>query len=116
MFNYLIVPLVVAICVVYKKHCFISMLLLSFWEIKCFEFIAYLTRNEGGMSAKFGRAREFDPTSEDWEFYAEQMKHYLFANNVKEAKKIPVLLSTCGTATYSLIESLQPRLPRFKIV
>ena len=58
------------------------------------------------MSAKFGRAREFDPTSEDWESYAEQMKHYLFANDVKEAKKVPVLLSTCGTATYSLIKSL----------
>ena len=58
------------------------------------------------MSARFGRAREFDPTSEDWESYAEQMKHYLFANDVKEAKKVPVLLSTCGTATYSLIKSL----------
>ena len=58
------------------------------------------------MSAKFGRAREFDPTSEDSESYAEQMKHYLFANDVKEAKKVPVLLSTCGTATYSLIKCL----------
>ena len=69
------------------------------------------------MSAKFGRAREFDPTSEDWESYAEQMKHYLFANDVKEAKKVPVLLSTCGTATYSLIKSLcSPDSLRFKIV
>ena len=30
---------VVAICVVYKKHCFFSML--CFWEIKCFESIAH---------------------------------------------------------------------------
>ena len=38
--NCLIVPLVVAICVLYKKHRFISKVVVCFFEIKCFESIA----------------------------------------------------------------------------
>ena len=55
----------------------------------------------------FGNIGKFDPTVEKWNAYLEWMKQYFVANKVTfAAKKKAILLSTCGTFTYSTIRSL----------
>ena len=61
------------------------------------------------MALPFGSivAFEFDPSLEDWISYSERVDHYLEANEVSpDSKKLSVLLSTCGKATYTLILNL----------
>ena len=60
------------------------------------------------MSAKMAAASfgEFDNSKEDWLSYTEQMQQYFVANAVSEERQRATLLSTCGHATYYLIEDL----------
>ena len=54
-----------------------------------------------------GQIDEFHGETEDWPLYMERLERY-FADNdvVKSRKQCAILLSCCGGATYSLIQSL----------
>ena len=59
------------------------------------------------MALTFGSVGAFDPSLEDWISYSEHVDHYLEANEVSpDSKKLSVFLSTCGPATYTLIQNL----------
>ena len=58
-------------------------------------------------TSTYGRLGEYNPESDDWTEYVEQMEHFLAANDTEaKPKKKAILLSSCGTKTYSLIRSL----------
>ena len=55
----------------------------------------------------YGKIGEYNPDCDDWTEYVEQMEHFSSANDIEEeSKKKAILLSSCGTKTYSLIRSL----------
>ena len=54
-----------------------------------------------------GALGPFVPQSMQWTSYAERMEEYLLANGVEDnRKKVAVLLSTVGDATYDLLRDL----------
>ena len=54
----------------------------------------------------YGKRGKYDLDRDDWTEYVEQMKHFFSANDTEEEpKKKAILLSSCGTKTYSLIGS-----------
>ena len=55
--------------------------------------------------ATFGSINEFSD-DEDWLQYTERLEHYFVANDIDDAKKKAILLSVCGSKTYSLIRNL----------
>ena len=58
-------------------------------------------------TSTYGRLGEYNPESDDWTEHVEQMEHFFAANDIEaEPKKKAILLSSCGTKTYSLIRSL----------
>ena len=46
--------------------------------------------------ALLGKLHEFDPDSEELSAYLERVEIYFLANDVEEAKKVPVLLNCIG--------------------
>ncbi len=58
--------------------------------------------------ATHGTLGEFNPTREDWTFYAERLELYFTANDIVTGKKQQaiLLLSICGAETYRLIRDL----------
>ena len=68
------------------------------------------------MSTKFGRIPEYDPFSVDWKEYSEQLEQFFLANDVDTSeKKRAILLSSCGSAAYSLFRNLvAPAAPKDK--
>ena len=56
--------------------------------------------------AKFGELKEFRPEDEKIGVYLERVQLYFQANDVKETKKVPVLLSTVGPHVYQLLHDL----------
>ena len=70
----------------------------------------------GKMSTKFGRIPEYDPFSVDWKEYSEQLEQFFLANDVDTSeKKRAILLSSCGSAAYSLFRNLvAPAAPKDK--
>ena len=60
--------------------------------------------------------QEFKPESESITAYSERIDMFFVANEVSEARKIPVLLSVIGMKNYSLLHSpLAPEAPQDKI-
>jgi len=54
-----------------------------------------------------GTLKPFNPRVDDWEIYAERLRHYLIGNGVTdEGTKRSILLSQCGTPTFKLLRSL----------
>ena len=54
-----------------------------------------------------GALGPFDQATMQWSSYAERMEEYLLANSVDEdRKKVAILLSTVGNATYDLLRDL----------
>ena len=63
----------------------------------------------------FGTIQEFHPESEQISAYLERINMYLKANDVKDDKWVPILLSVIGAKTYALLRSLvAPALPQDK--
>ena len=58
------------------------------------------------MAAIHGTIGTFDPTLEDWGSYTERLQQYFTANDVTECKRMAILLSGCGVATYHLMKNL----------
>ena len=54
-----------------------------------------------------GAVGSFDPTTNQWVSYIEQMAEFFLANDIKEdRKKVAVLISTVGSKTYELLKDL----------
>jgi len=59
--------------------------------------------------ATYGKVKAFNPKSDDWEVYEEQLRFYMVANNITDAaKKRSILLTVCGDQTFKLLRSLVP--------
>ena len=58
------------------------------------------------MATQHGSLREFHPESDTIKAYLERTSLYFSANDVPDAKKVAVLLSTIGVPTYSLLSDL----------
>ncbi len=59
------------------------------------------------MAALHGTLSRFDTSKESWSNYIEQMKHYFAANKIAdEGVQRSILLSTCGSETFTLIRNL----------
>ena len=52
---------------------------------------------------------KYNGNSKDWMVYAERLKHYFIANDIKlDAKQRSLLLSVCSVSTSRLIQNLLP--------
>ena len=58
------------------------------------------------MATTFGRLQEFHPELESIKSYLERVSLYFLANSIEENKQVPVLLSSIGHSTYSLLSDL----------
>lgn len=58
------------------------------------------------MAGIIGHMDPFDESGEQWATYIERFEHYVLANEIRDAKKVPVLLSVLGSKTYGLLRSL----------
>jgi len=59
--------------------------------------------------ATHGNVGEFNPDREDWVSYTKRLVQYFAANGISEEegdKRRAILLSSCGAATYQLIQNL----------
>ena len=62
-----------------------------------------------------GKITEFVEGKETFENYVERMEQFFDANDIKDEKKVVVLLSVVGASTYGVIRNLsQPTLPKDK--
>nr|XP_034336152.1 uncharacterized protein K02A2.6-like [Crassostrea gigas] len=60
-----------------------------------------------------GKLGDFQEGKESFVNYAERMEQFFVANEVKDEKKVAVLLSLIGPATYGILKNLlQPQLPK----
>ena len=63
----------------------------------------------------FGALKEFISESESIKSYLERVELYFTANSVQQNKRVPILLSSIGSTTYSLLSDLvAPTLPKDK--
>ncbi len=58
------------------------------------------------MATQFGCITEFQPATDAVKAYLEQVNLYFTANEVPEAKQVPILLSSIGAPTYALLRDL----------
>ncbi len=54
----------------------------------------------------YGQVLEFDPGTENVTTYLERMDMYLLANQIPEARQVPVFLSSVGGKTYAFLRDL----------
>ena len=54
------------------------------------------------MAGLVGKLEEFDDT-QDWIEFIERLEQYFEANDIGNDKKRAILLTVCGSKTYSLI-------------
>ena len=67
------------------------------------------------MATQHGKLGEFHPESDSIKAYLERVSLYFTANDVQNAKKVSVLLSSIGAPTYALLSDLvAPDLPSTK--
>lgn len=64
------------------------------------------TRSRHIMAGIIGHMDPFDESGEQWATYIERFEHYVLANEIRDTKKVPVLLSVLGSKTYGLLRSL----------
>ena len=57
-------------------------------------------------TATFGTLKEFNSDNESVKSYLERVDLYFRANSVEEDKQVPILLSSIGSATYTLLSDL----------
>lgn len=64
---------------------------------------------------QLGRMQEFEPETESITAYLERLQNFFDANDIADAKKVPVLLSVIGRNTYALLRNLvAPNAPKDK--
>ena len=63
------------------------------------------------MDTQYGRLNEFDPESDSINAYLERVALYFTANEVDNAKPVPILLSSIGAPTYALHSNLVAQSP-----
>ena len=64
-------------------------------------------RYNNGDKIKVGALTPFEPSKMQWTSYTERIEQYLVANSVNNArKKVAILLSSIGDATYKLLGDL----------
>ena len=67
------------------------------------------------MPTTYGCLTEFQPDSDSIKAYLERVTLYFTANAIPAAKQVPILLSSIGASTYSLLADLvAPQLPSEK--
>ncbi|XP_061705627.1 uncharacterized protein K02A2.6-like [Cydia pomonella] len=60
-----------------------------------------------------GKLKAFDINDGKWSTYCEIVEQYFLANDVDDAKKVPILIACVGTATYELMVDLcSPKKPK----
>ena len=69
------------------------------------------------MTTQYGQLVEFNPQTDSIKAYFERASLFFTANGVGDDKKVPILLSSIGTPTYSLLSNLfAPNSPRGKSI
>ncbi|KAL5018941.1 hypothetical protein ScPMuIL_004663 [Solemya velum] len=58
------------------------------------------------MAMKIGHIDQFDSSVEPWDSYVERLEQFFICNDVRDEKKVPVLLTVIGGSTYSLLRGL----------
>lgn len=58
------------------------------------------------MATQFGHLPEFQSELEPIAAYLERVNFFFMANNIPDDKQVPILLSTIGGKTYSLLRDL----------
>lgn len=58
------------------------------------------------MASYIGKLDAFDSSAEDWSTYIERAEQFFAANEIDDAKLVPVLLSAMGGKAYSLLRNL----------
>ena len=59
--------------------------------------------------ATYSKVKAFNPKTDDWKVYKEQLRFYMVANGITDAtKKRSILLTVCGEHTFKLLWSLVP--------
>ena len=58
------------------------------------------------MATTYGQLQKFQPDSESITSYLERVTLYLDANGIADGKRVPILLSSIGASTYSLLSNL----------
>ncbi|XP_075550765.1 uncharacterized protein LOC142584546 [Dermacentor variabilis] len=53
-----------------------------------------------------GKMAEFDPKTQKFESYLERFEHFLTANDIADAKRLPVFLTVIGPEAYEVLRSL----------
>ena len=64
------------------------------------------------MATQYGRLNEFDPKSDSINAYLKRVALYFTANEVDNAKSVPILLSSIGAPTYALLSDLFAQSPQ----
>ena len=57
-------------------------------------------------SLQYEQVQEFKPESDSIKSYLERVSPYFKANEVPDRKKVPILLSSIGASTYTLLSDL----------
>ena len=57
-------------------------------------------------SGFIGKIDPFDNSEESWPSYIERAEQFFLVNDIANEKKAPILLTTMGSKTYSLLRSL----------
>lgn len=58
------------------------------------------------MATQYGRLQEFQPDSDSIKSYLERASLYFKANGIADNKRVPILLSSIGASTYTLLSDL----------
>ena len=48
----------------------------------------------------------YNPDTDDWSAYVERLDLFFLANEIKDDKKVAVLLTVLGTKAYSLLQTI----------
>ncbi len=58
------------------------------------------------MAGLIGQMTQFDSSEESWSSYVERLEIFMDANDIKEEKKVSVLLTVIGTKNFNLVKNL----------
>ena len=56
--------------------------------------------------SQLGSMNAFDPDTDDWTAYVERLESFFVANEIKDEKKVSVLVTFLGAKAYELLRSI----------
>jgi len=59
--------------------------------------------------SQLGSMNAFDPDTDDWTAYVERLESFFVANEIKDEKKVSVLVFFLGVKAYELLRSIIAR-------